>query len=62
MELQTDIVKSLYDRGMKIIDLSADYRLHNPEDYNKVVRLGASTPRLLVKISIWCTRTSQGQN
>ena len=31
----TDIVKSLYDRGMKIIDLSADYRLHNPEDYGK---------------------------
>ena len=31
----TEIVKSLYDRGMKIIDLSADYRLHNPEDYGK---------------------------
>ena len=31
----TEIVKSLYDRGMKIIDLSADYRLHNPEDYQK---------------------------
>jgi len=31
----TEIVKSLYDRGMKIIDLSADYRLHNPEDYKK---------------------------
>ena len=31
----TDIVKALYDRGMKIIDLSADYRLHNPEDYGK---------------------------
>ena len=25
----TEIVKALYDRGMKIIDLSADYRLHN---------------------------------
>ena len=31
----TEIVKALYDRGMKIIDLSADYRLHNPEDYQK---------------------------
>lgn len=31
----TEIVKSFYDRGMKIIDLSADYRLHNPEDYGK---------------------------
>jgi len=30
-----DIVKALYDRGMKIIDLSADFRLHNPEDYTK---------------------------
>ena len=32
----TDIVKAFYDRGMKIIDLSADYRLHNPEDYTKL--------------------------
>jgi N-acetyl-gamma-glutamyl-phosphate/LysW-gamma-L-alpha-aminoadipyl-6-phosphate reductase len=31
----TEIVKALYDRGMKIIDLSADYRLHNSEDYQK---------------------------
>ncbi len=31
----TEIVKTLYDRGMKIIDLSADYRLHNAEDYQK---------------------------
>ncbi len=30
-----DIVKALYDRGMKVIDLSADYRLHNPADYDK---------------------------
>src|SRR5919107_15490 len=27
------IVKDLYDRGMKIIDLSADFRLKNPKDY-----------------------------
>jgi N-acetyl-gamma-glutamyl-phosphate/LysW-gamma-L-alpha-aminoadipyl-6-phosphate reductase len=31
----TEIVKSLYDRGVKIIDLSADYRLHDPVDYDK---------------------------
>jgi len=31
----TEIVKALYDRGVKIIDLSADYRLHEPEDYGK---------------------------
>jgi N-acetyl-gamma-glutamyl-phosphate/LysW-gamma-L-alpha-aminoadipyl-6-phosphate reductase len=31
----TEIVKALYDRGIKIIDLSADYRLHTPEDYDK---------------------------
>lgn len=27
------IVKDLYERGMKIIDLSADFRLKNPKDY-----------------------------
>lgn len=31
----TKIVKALYDRDIKIIDLSADYRLHNPDDYMK---------------------------
>jgi N-acetyl-gamma-glutamyl-phosphate/LysW-gamma-L-alpha-aminoadipyl-6-phosphate reductase len=31
----TEIVKALYDRGIKIIDLSADYRLHAQEDYGK---------------------------
>ena len=31
----TEIVKAFYDRGMKIIDLSADYRLHNADDYTK---------------------------
>jgi LysW-gamma-L-alpha-aminoadipyl-6-phosphate/LysW-L-glutamyl-5-phosphate reductase len=31
----TEIVKALYDRGMKIIDLSADYRLHDQKDYDK---------------------------
>ena len=31
----TEIVKALYDRGVKIIDLSADYRLHDREGYDK---------------------------
>ncbi len=31
----TEIVKALYDRGVKIVDLSADYRLHDPGDYGK---------------------------
>ena len=26
----TEIVKALYDREVKVIDLSADYRLHSP--------------------------------
>lgn len=34
-----NIVKSLYDRGIKIIDLSADYRLHNSVDYIKWYKL-----------------------
>jgi N-acetyl-gamma-glutamyl-phosphate/LysW-gamma-L-alpha-aminoadipyl-6-phosphate reductase len=31
----TEIVKALYDRGLKVIDLSADYRLHTAADYDK---------------------------
>ena len=31
----TEIVKTFYDRGTRVIDLSADYRLHNPDDYGK---------------------------
>jgi N-acetyl-gamma-glutamyl-phosphate/LysW-gamma-L-alpha-aminoadipyl-6-phosphate reductase len=27
------IVKDLFDRGVKIIDLSADFRLKDPHDY-----------------------------
>ena len=30
-----EIVKVLYERGMKIVDLSADFRLKNPKDYVK---------------------------
>ena len=31
----SSIVKDLYDRGMRIIDLSADFRLKDPDDYVK---------------------------
>ena len=45
----TEIVKALYDRGMKIIDLSADYRLHNPSDYEKWYGWQHPHPELLSK-------------
>jgi N-acetyl-gamma-glutamyl-phosphate/LysW-gamma-L-alpha-aminoadipyl-6-phosphate reductase len=44
-----DIVKALYDRGMKVIDLSADYRLHNPADYDKWYGWQHPHPELLSK-------------
>ena len=44
-----DIVKALYDRGMKVIDLSADYRLHNPSDYDKWYGWQHPHPELLSK-------------
>ncbi len=45
----TEIVKALYDRGMKVIDLSADYRLHNPADYDKWYGWQHPYPELLAK-------------
>ncbi|MGB7953149.1 MAG: N-acetyl-gamma-glutamyl-phosphate reductase, partial [Candidatus Nitrosopolaris sp.] len=30
-----EIVKELFERGMRIVDLSADFRLKNPKDYVK---------------------------
>ena len=45
----TEIVKALYDRGMKIIDLSADYRLHNAPDYDKWYGWRHPYPELLSK-------------
>ncbi len=44
-----DIVKAFYDRGMKVIDLSADYRLHNPADYDKWYGWQHPHPELLSK-------------
>jgi N-acetyl-gamma-glutamyl-phosphate/LysW-gamma-L-alpha-aminoadipyl-6-phosphate reductase len=45
----TEIVKALYERGMKIIDLSADYRLHNAPDYDKWYGWQHPYPELLSK-------------
>jgi [amino group carrier protein]-6-phospho-L-2-aminoadipate/5-phospho-L-glutamate reductase len=44
-----DIVKALYERGMKVIDLSADYRLHNAADYDKWYGWQHPHPELLSK-------------
>lgn len=43
------IVNELYDRGMKIIDLSADFRLKNPKDYVKWYGWEHPFPELLSK-------------
>jgi N-acetyl-gamma-glutamyl-phosphate/LysW-gamma-L-alpha-aminoadipyl-6-phosphate reductase len=43
------IVKELYGRGMKIIDLSADFRLRNPKDYVKWYGWEHPFPELLSK-------------
>jgi N-acetyl-gamma-glutamyl-phosphate/LysW-gamma-L-alpha-aminoadipyl-6-phosphate reductase len=43
------IVKDLYDRGMKVIDLSADFRLKNPKDYVKWYGWEHPFPDLLSK-------------
>src|SRR5262249_61028693 len=44
-----EIVKELYERGMKIIDLSADFRLKNPKDYIKWYGWEHPFPELLAK-------------
>lgn len=43
------IVKELYGRGIKIIDLSADFRLKNPKDYIKWYGWEHPFPELLSK-------------
>src|ERR671922_197733 len=43
------IVKDLYDRGMKVIDLSADFRLKNPKDYVKWYGWEHPFPEMLSK-------------
>jgi LysW-gamma-L-alpha-aminoadipyl-6-phosphate/LysW-L-glutamyl-5-phosphate reductase len=43
------IVKDLYERGIKIIDLSADFRLKNPKDYIKWYGWEHPFPDLLSK-------------
>jgi N-acetyl-gamma-glutamyl-phosphate/LysW-gamma-L-alpha-aminoadipyl-6-phosphate reductase len=43
------IVKDLYERGMKVVDLSADFRLRNPKDYVKWYGWEHPFPDLLAK-------------
>ncbi len=43
------VVKDLYERGMRIIDLSADFRLKNPKDYIKWYGWEHPFPDLLSK-------------
>jgi LysW-gamma-L-alpha-aminoadipyl-6-phosphate/LysW-L-glutamyl-5-phosphate reductase len=43
------VVKELYERGMRIIDLSADFRLRNPKDYVKWYGWEHPFPDLLSK-------------
>lgn len=44
-----DLVKKLYDSGVKVIDLSADYRLKNPKAYVEYYGWEHPHPELLVK-------------
>ncbi len=44
-----EIVKKLYDAGVKVIDLSADYRLKNPKAYVEYYGWEHPHPELLVK-------------
>lgn len=43
------IVKDLYERGLKVVDLSADFRLKNPKDYLKWYGWEHPFPDLLTK-------------
>ena len=43
------IVKDLYERGVKVIDLSADFRLKNPKDYVKWYDYEHPFPEMLSK-------------
>ena len=54
MENLTKIVNELFKSGIKIIDLSADFRLKNPKDYVKWYGWEHPYPDLLSKISLWC--------
>ena len=45
----TEIVRALYDRDLRVVDLSADYRLHNPDDYDKWYGWEHSNPDYLPK-------------
>ena len=42
-----DLVPKLLENGLRVIDMSADYRLKNPDDYNKWYGWRHSHPELL---------------
>ena len=43
------VLPRLVESGVKIVDLSADYRLKNPEDYERWYNYIHPTPELLEK-------------
>ena len=45
----SEIVKELYERGVKVVDLSADFRLHEPSDYDKWYGWSHPCPEYLEK-------------
>ncbi|MCS7223699.1 MAG: N-acetyl-gamma-glutamyl-phosphate reductase [Armatimonadetes bacterium] len=44
-----DIARSLLEQGIKVVDLSADFRFHEPEVYERVYRQPHRSPELLRK-------------
>ena len=53
------IVKELYERGMRIIDLSADFQIEESERLRKMVWLGAPISRTTIEVHIWSSRITQ---
>lgn len=45
----SQIVRDLYERGVKVVDLSADFRLHEPSDYDKWYGWAHPCPEYLEK-------------
>jgi N-acetyl-gamma-glutamyl-phosphate/LysW-gamma-L-alpha-aminoadipyl-6-phosphate reductase len=49
-----ELVSELVETGIKVIDMSADYRLHNPADYDKWYGWKHTHPDLLAKAVYGC--------
>lgn len=47
-----DLVKEIYDRGKRVVDLSANFRLKNPEEYDRWYSWSHPYPELL-KVSVY---------